>query len=185
MTPEPVPPAAPTVPEVVPSPEPPDSALPAGEPVREAQPAAPTLPEPLVLPTPLPPLRPIAPSGEGASILRLGPPASLDLPSLDAPAGGSIITLAPPDAPAEDDLPTGGGSITVLPVRPLTEAEAGRFRDGTARVRRGDTLWGIAREVYGRGSRYRTILRANRDSIPRPPRIYPGQVLELPLVYDD
>jgi nucleoid-associated protein YgaU len=52
-------------------------------------------------------------------------------------------------------------------------------------IRRGDTLWDISRRVYGSGTKYRTIFRANRDKIRRPGRIYPGQVFDLPLVYDE
>ena len=51
-------------------------------------------------------------------------------------------------------------------------------------VVKGDTLWDIADRIYGDGSKYQTIYRANRDVIPRPGRLRPGQVLEIPLVYD-
>jgi nucleoid-associated protein YgaU len=47
-------------------------------------------------------------------------------------------------------------------------------------IKRGDNLWRISREVYGRGIRYSTIYQANRDQIRNPNRIYPGQVFVLP-----
>lgn len=42
------------------------------------------------------------------------------------------------------------------------------------------TLWRIARHVYGHGTRYTVIYAANRDQIRDPARIYPGQVFTLP-----
>ncbi len=47
-------------------------------------------------------------------------------------------------------------------------------------VRRGDTLWGIAKRYYGNGSRYRRIYRANRGRIRNPHRIYVNQRIYLP-----
>ena len=52
-------------------------------------------------------------------------------------------------------------------------------------IRRGDTLWQIARRVYGRGVRYSTIYGANAEQITDPNRIWPGQVFAVPEVSDD
>jgi nucleoid-associated protein YgaU len=54
--------------------------------------------------------------------------------------------------------------------------------EGVARlvVQPGQTLWRIARQVYGRGTRYTDIYVANRSQISDPRRIYPGQVFALP-----
>ena len=67
---------------------------------------------------------------------------------------------------------------------PSGDPGAGRFVTGKAIIRRGDTLWDIAHRYYGRGIRFDTIYRANRDRIARPSRIYPVQVFEIPLVYE-
>jgi len=56
-------------------------------------------------------------------------------------------------------------------------------RGGTPRtytVVAGDTLSGIAKRFYGKASKWRAIHAANRERVPDPDRIYPGQVLELP-----
>lgn len=53
-------------------------------------------------------------------------------------------------------------------------------RDTTVIVRRGDTLWHIAEQYYGRGVRYTQIFQTNRDQIRNPDLIYPGQRFELP-----
>ena len=50
----------------------------------------------------------------------------------------------------------------------------------TALVERGDSLWRISRQVYGRGVRYTEIFEANQDQIRNPNLIYPGQVFVLP-----
>ncbi len=47
-------------------------------------------------------------------------------------------------------------------------------------VRRGDTLWGIAKSYYGRGIRYKIIYRSNRHKIRDPHWIYPRQRFRLP-----
>lgn len=47
-------------------------------------------------------------------------------------------------------------------------------------VQPGNNLWRIARQVYGRGTRFTVIYAANRDQIRDPRLIYPGQVFALP-----
>lgn len=47
-------------------------------------------------------------------------------------------------------------------------------------VQSGDTLSSIARQVYGNSSRWREIYEANRDQLPRPEALRPGQVLRIP-----
>lgn len=55
------------------------------------------------------------------------------------------------------------------------------IRTGSAVIiRRGDSLWTVARRNYGAGIRYTTIFEANRDQIRNPHRIFPGQVLKVP-----
>ncbi|MFM8680573.1 MAG: LysM peptidoglycan-binding domain-containing protein [Alphaproteobacteria bacterium] len=47
-------------------------------------------------------------------------------------------------------------------------------------VQPGNSLWRIARRVYGEGTRYTVIYQANRQMIRDPNLIYPGQVFEVP-----
>jgi nucleoid-associated protein YgaU len=47
-------------------------------------------------------------------------------------------------------------------------------------VEPGQSLWRIARRVYGEGIRYTEILAANRAQIADPNLIYPGQVFMIP-----
>jgi nucleoid-associated protein YgaU len=59
-------------------------------------------------------------------------------------------------------------------------AEAAVADAGGYLVRRGNSLWWIARRMYGQGVRYTAIYSANRDLIRDPNLIYPGQVFKLP-----
>ncbi|MDC9701424.1 MAG: LysM peptidoglycan-binding domain-containing protein [Alphaproteobacteria bacterium] len=47
-------------------------------------------------------------------------------------------------------------------------------------VQRGDSLWEIAKAMYGEGEVYQQIYNANRDLIHHPDLIYPGQVFTTP-----
>jgi nucleoid-associated protein YgaU len=54
-------------------------------------------------------------------------------------------------------------------------AQSGRYV-----VQRGNSLWVIARQLYGEGFRYTAIYAANRGQIRDPNKIYPGQTFKLP-----
>ena len=45
----------------------------------------------------------------------------------------------------------------------------------------GDTLGGIAKKFYGSSSKYTRIHEANKELIPDPNKIYPGQKIKIPL----
>lgn len=47
-------------------------------------------------------------------------------------------------------------------------------------VQPGNSLWRIARRVYGEGLSYTVIYKANQDQIGDPDLIYPGQIFSLP-----
>lgn len=50
----------------------------------------------------------------------------------------------------------------------------------THTVKKGDTLWGIAKKYYGNGSLWPRIFDANRSKIKDPHWIYPGQKFTIP-----
>jgi len=52
--------------------------------------------------------------------------------------------------------------------------------EGLVVVQPGNSLWRIARRLYGRGIRYTTIFVANQDHIRDPALIYPGQIFVIP-----
>lgn len=63
---------------------------------------------------------------------------------------------------------------------PVAQAEALQAIDHSVIIRRGDTLWQISRRVYGRGTRYTTIYKANQAQIANPDMIFPGQTFMVP-----
>lgn len=52
--------------------------------------------------------------------------------------------------------------------------------DITYVVKKGDTLWGIAKKYYGDGSKYIKIFEANKSKIEKANLIYVGQILVIP-----
>ena len=50
----------------------------------------------------------------------------------------------------------------------------------TYTVKKGDSLWSIAKKFYGNGAKYVMIRDANKDKIKNPNLIHAGQVLKIP-----
>ncbi len=55
---------------------------------------------------------------------------------------------------------------------------------GRVVVQPGNSLWRIARRIYGSGFEFTIIYDANRSQIRDPDRIYAGQLLDLPVKYE-
>ena len=104
-----------------------------------------------------------AADGAGKWSLAASHPASagsVELRLAELAADGSVAQrIAASLAPVIASAPPGGGTYVVA---------------------RGNSLWLIARHLYGNGTRYTTIYRANREQISDPDLIYPGQQFKLP-----
>ncbi len=50
----------------------------------------------------------------------------------------------------------------------------------TYTVKKGDSLWKLAKQFYGNGAQYPKLFQANSGQIKNPNLIYPGQVLTIP-----
>jgi nucleoid-associated protein YgaU len=96
--------------------------------------------------------------------------------SLTAPgrqgAGGFELRL--------DEL-AADGTVARRIAAPFEPPAATALADRTTYVvQHGNSLWLIARQIYGEGVRYTAIYTANRDQIRDPNRIYPGQLFKMP-----
>lgn len=75
------------------------------------------------------------------------------------------------------------GSVEIPFSRERPDAVSEALDDAGAKavtVQPGMTLWAIARDAYGDGTRYVTVFGANRGRIEDPDLIYPGQIFDLP-----
>ncbi|MCV3738482.1 LysM peptidoglycan-binding domain-containing protein [Rhizobium sp. TRM96647] len=95
-----------------------------------------------------------------------------------APAPGTASDGGAPVAgdvrPAASETQAAAGQPQTVEQEPLQQSK------NSVIIRRGDTLWQIARRVYGQGVRYTTIYLANEGQINNPDRILPGQVFGVP-----
>ncbi|MCC5996871.1 MAG: LysM peptidoglycan-binding domain-containing protein [Oceanicaulis sp.] len=72
-------------------------------------------------------------------------------------------------------------AVIVLPFERASAEDALAAREaGRVIVQPGNSLWRIARRLYGDGIQYTVIYQANRDQIRDPDLIYPGQVFRAP-----
>jgi len=67
--------------------------------------------------------------------------------------------------------------LTFPPPKAKEEQEKVEFYE----IVSGDTLGGIAKRYYGKASLYTRIHEANKELIPDPNKIYPGQKIKIPL----
>jgi hypothetical protein len=89
-----------------------------------------------------------------------------------APAGGVELRL--------DEL-AADGTVAHRIAAPFEAIGAPAMaKGGLYVVRSGNSLWMIARQLYGEGFRYTAIYSANRAQIRDPNLIYPGQTIKLP-----
>ncbi len=75
------------------------------------------------------------------------------------------------------------GRISAVLALPFERADPGQVANaavGSVIVQPGNSLWRIARRLYGQGWQYTVIYSANQDQIRNPDLIYPGQVFAVP-----
>ncbi len=108
----------------------------------------------------------------GSSAFR----AASGLPSGNTPATVMPVTpIANPAPPA----PRASVPVTAAPVASVT-AITPTPSTNTYTVKEHDTLMSISQTLYGTRSRWQDIYNANRDKLPSPESLHPGQVLNLP-----
>jgi len=116
---------------------------------------------------PLAPVAAIVPLATG-EVLPLTPLSTQPTAHVDAPPTLTSLqrTLFPPAV-----TPTRAGDGTPLPTREVPPAAS------LYEVQEGDTLYGIARSL---GVSWETLWEMNRDALPQPELIRPGQKLQVP-----
>ena len=87
-----------------------------------------------------------------------------------------VIQPSEPTFPQVKTMPFDG----LAPTAQLRKPDVAPRQPHAIIVQAGHTLWRIARETYGSGRDYPTIVSANRSAIPKPELIHPGQQLVLP-----
>lgn len=85
---------------------------------------------------------------------------------------GRLVEITPPDAGEQP-----GEAADAPPVAPAQPQREG-WRTYT--VLESDTLWGIAKKMYGRGTLAGLIAEANTDVLPDPDRLRAGITLKIP-----
>lgn len=96
--------------------------------------------------------------------------------------------LTPPDGVNEGnhklrvDRLDAAGKVAQRVELPFAKASRDLLMSGEDRVivQPGNSLWRIARRIYGGGVQYTVIVEANPDHIRDPDLIYPGQILKVP-----
>ena len=108
-------------------------------------------------------------------------------PVAGAPATAQADVTAQADATAQAGAATGEQAAA-----PDAAGQAAQLRGAPASdkdvdisVVRGDSLWRISRNAYGRGIHYTVIFDANRSQITDPNLIFPGQIFTIPEFRED
>jgi nucleoid-associated protein YgaU len=115
----------------------------------------------------------------GVSTENAAPATSDTNPVVTATATQTVAVTAPQEP---SDTSTPGEGKLEIPAADFALGTNPEFSATTSVViRKGDTLWQIARKVYGRGVTFSTIYNANTGQIIDPNRIWPGQVFTVPV----
>ena len=113
--------------------------------------------------------------------------------SARADASGAFVLMPDEDIPEgvhrlRVDQVDAAGQVQARAVTPfdrLPRAIAALGDPATVTVQPGNSLWRIARRIYGEGIRYTLIYQANEDQIRDPDLIYPGQIFAIPMMPTD
>lgn len=97
--------------------------------------------------------------------------AATGAPSAQATIAIERLIPKPPEVAAKEAAPKPGSAATSV--------AAAEDKD-VYTIRRGDTLWAIAKRYLGSGLRYPTIFQRNRETINNPNLIHPEQQVKVP-----
>ena len=83
----------------------------------------------------------------------------------------------------QDEVNTKENRVTSRLLTPFKKIQPSAMENITERsitVMPGNSLWRIARQIYGKGIQYVEIFEENKSLIKDPDLIYPGQIFNLP-----
>lgn len=111
------------------------------------------------------------------------------LPDKPLPPGAASLTLTaqvPGDTKVAQSAPVNvtvpdRRQLAAFTAQPAAAASRDAAASGAVTVQPGNSLWRLARQSYGAGTKYVEIYDANRPEIRDPNLIYPGQVLTVPV----
>ena len=102
-------------------------------------------------------------------------------PGIDRIEDAMTVAVPAPPEPQEPEAPSPGeAEPDAAGETPPEESPATEETGRTYTVESGDTLWKIAEEMYGNGTKYMVIFEANKELLEHPDRIFPGQKLVIP-----
>lgn len=107
------------------------------------------------------------PEIKGPRSLRIG--RQLVIPKLEDVESSSVVKLT-----------SAGDTSRSATVRRATASPVVVAPQRRYTVRKGDTFYSIARELFGSTSRWRELLEANKETVSSPSRLKPGMVLVVP-----
>lgn len=102
--------------------------------------------------------------------------------SFDAPSGTVTVSgVAPDQATKEKVLLCCGNVAQVSSVKDMMTVATSAPESKMYVVVSGDTLSKISNQFYGTPNKYQQIFEANKPMLSSPDKIYPGQVLRVPV----
>lgn len=109
----------------------------------------------------------------------------LDMSGVEVKVEGDKVVLsgkAPSTEELEKIMLAVGNTTGVAQVESNVAVTKTAAESRTYEVKKGDTLWKISEEMYGKGNgaKYNVIFEANKPMLTHPDKIYPGQILRVP-----
>lgn len=116
---------------------------------------------------------------------EIGDPSLADKIKVEVDGETVKVTGDVPDQETREKIIVAAGNVEGISkvdesLKAADDKPEGKFHT----VAKGDTLWAIAEKSYGDGSKYMTIFEANKPMLSHPDKIYPGQVLRIPMFVD-
>ena len=114
--------------------------------------------------------------GAGAHSLKAAPAGSASDEAVIAIERRPAVAKAPEPAPSSPQVAAAEEANNAS----STADQKGGGRPDVYEIRRGDTLWDIAKRYFGSGFRYTSIFQGNRETIKNPNLILPSQKVKMP-----